>query len=147
MFGRHHIEPGVIIAPSADVDHSPGDEKKVKEFIQLIWYAITLVCCIPIHGHFYSGLLLRGRICVHQPMRISRRTYVVPYYTICLFRCSVWILQRVIVTSPSKPLEYTPKGTPRRPVCLKLYASEIAALYKDEEDAASAATRQFPDRL
>ena len=48
-------------------------------------------------------------------------------------------LQRILIASPSKPFEYTPKGTPRRPVCLKLYASEIEEVYKDEEDASLAA--------
>ncbi|KAJ7105399.1 acetyl-CoA synthetase-like protein [Mycena crocata] len=50
----------------------------------------------------------------------------------------------IIVTSLDKPFEYTPKGTPRRPVCLNLYSSEIEALYIAGE--VSLADRQFPDR-
>lgn len=50
----------------------------------------------------------------------------------------------VITTSPSKPFEYTPKGTPRRPVTLRLYSTEIKALYDAQE--APTADRQFPDR-
>ncbi|KAJ6595668.1 acetyl-CoA synthetase-like protein [Mycena vulgaris] len=51
----------------------------------------------------------------------------------------------IITTSPSKPFEYTPKGTPRRPVALRLYSSEIEALYSAEE--VPMADRQFPDRV
>ncbi|KAJ7485527.1 acetyl-CoA synthetase-like protein [Mycena latifolia] len=50
----------------------------------------------------------------------------------------------IITASPSKPFEYTPKGTPRRPVTLQLYSSEIEALYSAEE--VPMADRQFPDR-
>jgi len=35
----------------------------------------------------------------------------------------------IITTDPSKPLEFTPKGTPRRQVCLKSYEKEIDAVY------------------
>ncbi|KAJ3557933.1 hypothetical protein NM688_g1205 [Phlebia brevispora] len=54
---------------------------------------------------------------------------------------------RIVVTSPTKPLEYTSKGTPRRPVCLGLYAAEIESVYADEEDLAAAGDREFPDRV
>lgn len=37
MFGRHHIEPGVLIAPAADVSVPAGDAEKLKEFVELIW--------------------------------------------------------------------------------------------------------------
>ncbi|KAJ7634824.1 acetyl-CoA synthetase-like protein [Roridomyces roridus] len=47
----------------------------------------------------------------------------------------------IITTSPSKPLEFTPKGTPRRQVAIRLYAAEIDALYEGEE-----MDREFPDR-
>lgn len=67
-------------------------------------------------------------------------------------RCSVqgflkFLLQMIIITSETKPLEYTPKGTPRRPVCLKTYEDEIEALYAFERDEGEAAKRQFPDRV
>lgn len=35
----------------------------------------------------------------------------------------------IITTSPTKPLEFTPKGTPRRHVCIANYTDEINALY------------------
>ncbi|KAJ6494041.1 acetyl-CoA synthetase-like protein [Mycena vitilis] len=50
----------------------------------------------------------------------------------------------IITTSPSKPLEYTPKGTPRRPVALRIYSAEIDALYDAGEGPL--ADHQFPDR-
>ncbi|KAJ7732697.1 acetyl-CoA synthetase-like protein [Mycena metata] len=50
----------------------------------------------------------------------------------------------IIVTSSSKPLEYTPKGTPRRSAALHIYSAEIDALYNAEEITMS--DRQFPDR-
>ncbi|KAJ7742651.1 acetyl-CoA synthetase-like protein [Mycena maculata] len=50
----------------------------------------------------------------------------------------------IITASPSKPLEYTPKGTPRRHAALRVYSSEIDALYNAEE--VPLADRQFPDR-
>ncbi|KAH7912513.1 hypothetical protein BJ138DRAFT_785417 [Hygrophoropsis aurantiaca] len=37
--------------------------------------------------------------------------------------------EMIIVTSPSKPFEYTPKGTPQRNACLAAYEEEIEALY------------------
>ncbi|KAA1471161.1 acetyl-CoA synthetase-like protein [Dentipellis sp. KUC8613] len=37
--------------------------------------------------------------------------------------------EMILVTHPSKPLEYTAKGTPRRQHSLKLYGQEINALY------------------
>ena len=40
-----------------------------------------------------------------------------------------------MVTNPSKPLEYTAKGTPRRQVCIKAYTEEIDALYKRVEES------------
>ena len=40
-----------------------------------------------------------------------------------------------MVTKPSKPLEYTAKGTPRRQVCLAAYADEIDELYKRVEES------------
>ncbi|OSC97571.1 acetyl-CoA synthetase-like protein [Trametes coccinea BRFM310] len=52
----------------------------------------------------------------------------------------------IVVTSPKKPLEYTPKGTPRRGVCLKLYGDEIEDLYTRVTDA-SPENREFPDRM
>jgi hypothetical protein len=36
----------------------------------------------------------------------------------------------IITVHPSKPLEFTPKGTPRRQVCLKAYEKEIDAVYE-----------------
>lgn len=41
----------------------------------------------------------------------------------------------IIVTNPKKPLEFTPKGTPRRQVCLKVYEKEIDALYEAVKDS------------
>ncbi|KAI0028244.1 acetyl-CoA synthetase-like protein [Vararia minispora EC-137] len=35
----------------------------------------------------------------------------------------------IIVTTPEKPLEFTPKGNPRRSVCLRAYETEINELY------------------
>ncbi|KAI0708459.1 acetyl-CoA synthetase-like protein [Earliella scabrosa] len=54
----------------------------------------------------------------------------------------------ILLTSPSKPLEHTPKGTARRGVCLKMYASEIEALYAREQEAIEVAhNRLIRDRL
>ncbi|KAI0819209.1 acetyl-CoA synthetase-like protein [Trametes gibbosa] len=53
--------------------------------------------------------------------------------------------EMILVASPEKPLEHTPKGTPRRGVCLRLYQSEIDALYAAHADAAPE-LREFPDR-
>ncbi|KZT21918.1 acetyl-CoA synthetase-like protein [Neolentinus lepideus HHB14362 ss-1] len=53
----------------------------------------------------------------------------------------------VVVTISAKPLEHTAKGTPRRGVCLKLYADEVNALYAEVEKGMDAANRQFHDRV
>ncbi|KAJ3566240.1 hypothetical protein NP233_g7123 [Leucocoprinus birnbaumii] len=37
--------------------------------------------------------------------------------------------EMILAINPQKPLEFTPKGTPRRQICLKQYNSEIDALY------------------
>lgn len=42
----------------------------------------------------------------------------------------------IIVTTPSKPFQYTPKGTPRRSANLAEYADEISAVYTATETAA-----------
>lgn len=36
----------------------------------------------------------------------------------------------ILVTKPSKPMEYTAKGTPRRHYVLSKYADEIDAIYE-----------------
>ncbi|KAJ3572833.1 hypothetical protein NP233_g2821 [Leucocoprinus birnbaumii] len=43
--------------------------------------------------------------------------------------------EMILVTNPKKPLEFTPKGTPRRQVCLKSYSAEIDALYDAVKDS------------
>lgn len=40
----------------------------------------------------------------------------------------------ILVGSPSKPFEYTAKGTAKRPVVLKIYAAEIEKLYESTDD-------------
>ena len=41
----------------------------------------------------------------------------------------------VLVTSPSKPFEFTAKGTPRRQACIVAYSEEIDALYRKIEES------------
>ncbi len=41
----------------------------------------------------------------------------------------------ITVTNPSKPFQYTAKGTPRRHVCLKEYADEIEEVYRKVEES------------
>ncbi|EMD35494.1 hypothetical protein CERSUDRAFT_157295 [Gelatoporia subvermispora B] len=43
--------------------------------------------------------------------------------------------EMIVVTSPSKPLEFTAKGTPRRQVCLNAYEAEIDAAYAAAENS------------
>ena len=42
----------------------------------------------------------------------------------------------ILVTSPSKPFEFTMKGQPRRQIILRNYHDEIEALYKEVEISA-----------
>lgn len=44
----------------------------------------------------------------------------------------------ILVTSPSKPLSFTPKGTPRRKTILDDYDTEINALYDTVENSVEA---------
>ena len=44
------------------------------------------------------------------------------------------LTQTITVTSPSKPFQYTAKGTPRRQVCLVDYKDEIEEVYKKVEE-------------
>lgn len=39
------------------------------------------------------------------------------------------------MTSPSKPFQYTPKGTPRRQICLADYKDEIEEVYRKVEES------------
>ena len=41
----------------------------------------------------------------------------------------------ILVTSPSKPFQYTVKGSPRRHIILQEYHNEIEALYKEVENS------------
>ncbi|KAI0685536.1 acetyl-CoA synthetase-like protein [Cerioporus squamosus] len=43
--------------------------------------------------------------------------------------------EMITVTNPSKPFQYTAKGTPRRHVCLKEYAEEIEEVYRKVEES------------
>ncbi|KAI0712724.1 acetyl-CoA synthetase-like protein [Cerioporus squamosus] len=43
--------------------------------------------------------------------------------------------EMVIVTSPSKPFEFTAKATPRRQACLAAYSQEIDAVYRRVEES------------
>ncbi|KAI0349592.1 hypothetical protein OH77DRAFT_1222922 [Trametes cingulata] len=54
--------------------------------------------------------------------------------------------EMILVASPDKPLERTPKGTPRRGICLKLYTDEIERQYAATM-AANPEQREFPDRM
>ena len=42
----------------------------------------------------------------------------------------------IIVTSPTKPFQFTVKGLPRRNIILQEYHDEIEALYKEVEESA-----------
>ena len=48
----------------------------------------------------------------------------------------------VLVTSPTKPLQFNVKGLPRRKIILKEYHDEIEACYKKVEDSAPSAYTQ-----
>ncbi|KAM5541058.1 hypothetical protein V8D89_005369 [Ganoderma adspersum] len=45
----------------------------------------------------------------------------------CIFK------EMIVVVDPSRPFQFTPKGTPRRSFCLREYAEEINAVYKNVE--------------
>ncbi|KAL7277654.1 hypothetical protein ACG7TL_008581 [Trametes sanguinea] len=115
MFGRHRIQPGVLIQPTPDHQIPTGDEKKAE--------------------HVSQGVILLVRQSVekanaHSPAyaRIERNM--------------------IIVASPDKPLDRTPKGSARHKVCVERYAEEIEKLYAIEEDCElHPELRQFPDRV
>ncbi|KAI0743094.1 acetyl-CoA synthetase-like protein [Daedaleopsis nitida] len=43
--------------------------------------------------------------------------------------------EMILVTKPSKPFQYTAKGTPRRHICLNDYAEEVDEVYKRVEES------------
>ncbi|OSC97580.1 acetyl-CoA synthetase-like protein [Trametes coccinea BRFM310] len=111
MFGRHRIQPGVLIQPTPDHQIPAGDEKKAEQFKNLIWQSVEKANA---HSPAYA--------------RIERNM--------------------IIVTSPDKPLDRTPKGSARHKVCVERYAEEIEKLYAIEEDCElHPELRQFPDRV
>ncbi|TBU40122.1 hypothetical protein BD309DRAFT_1082947 [Dichomitus squalens] len=109
MFGRNHVDVGVLVEPAAGVEVPLDNKQKLAQFKDAIWPTIELV---------------NSRS--PQYAQIKK--------------------EFIVVTSPSKPMELTAKGTPRRGVCLKLYTEEIEALYAAVEQGIDHANRQFPDR-
>ncbi|KAI8993761.1 acetyl-CoA synthetase-like protein [Trametes punicea] len=109
IFGRHRIEPGVLIEPASGFSITPGDSQQLEEFVNAIWPTIEKANArFPAYANIKRNMIL--------------------------------------VTNSKKPLEYTPKGTPRRGVCLKLYEEEIENLYASVADP-SPENRQYPDRM
>ena len=49
----------------------------------------------------------------------------------------------ILVTAPSLPFQYTPKGTPRRQFILTEYANYIAELYKRVLEESSSTAREI----
>ena len=72
MFGRDHIEPGVLIQPAADYILTEGNAEKRRDFIELIWYARSLyeICSYLIDVRLALGLQL------NTPMHTSLPTLV-----------------------------------------------------------------------
>ncbi|RPD57315.1 acetyl-CoA synthetase-like protein [Lentinus tigrinus ALCF2SS1-7] len=111
MFGRHRIDPGLLVEPSAGHEVPDGDAQKLREFVDAIWPSVE-----------------KANERAPEYARVKKNM--------------------ILVASPAKPLEHTPKGTPRRGVCLRLYESEIDALYaRVAVDVKEAANQEFLDRV
>ncbi|KAF7796152.1 hypothetical protein EIP86_007326 [Pleurotus ostreatoroseus] len=126
LFGRGHFEVGVLISP-AGVSIPEDDREKQDEYIESIW-SVTET--------FSNDLLM---LIIRRPI-IEKANAAAPKFANI-------DKKRIVLTKPSKPLEYTPKGTVRRTLCLNLYAAEIEEVYQDERDASLASGRQFHDRI
>ncbi|KAF7797380.1 hypothetical protein EIP86_008575 [Pleurotus ostreatoroseus] len=106
-------------------------------------------------GHYEIGVLINpsNGVSIPENDEVKRAEYIASIWPVIEKANTVAPKyaniqrKRIVLTSSSKPLEYTPKGTPRRAVCLSLYAAEIEEVYQDERDALLANDRQFPDRV
>ncbi|KAL7277648.1 hypothetical protein ACG7TL_008575 [Trametes sanguinea] len=127
MFGRSRIEPGVLIEPANGIHINPEDKQQLEEYIDSIWYV-----------RVHTSPEQRANGVDDRPTVEKVNTRFPAYANIKR--------NMIVVTSPKKPLEYTPKGTPRRGVCLKLYGDEIEDLYTRVTDAFPE-NREFPDRM
>ncbi len=133
MFGRGRFQNGILIQPKEGFD--PRDEVKLEEYRNKIWFVARLIICL-------------GMSLIEEPQAFHRedeRFRAVSFSHLqggtlltammrCRHKLNIW-LQMIMVTDPSKPLEYTAKGTPRRQVCIKAYTEEIDALYKRVEES------------
>ena len=40
MFGRHRIDPGILVEPAAGYEVPDDDSRKLEEFVSAIWYVL-----------------------------------------------------------------------------------------------------------
>lgn len=146
MFSHAHIEPEIRVEPAADHTVDLRGVNSVKAFIDVIWFVRQVTSIYSIGSdRCYPGRAWRKRMSTRHSTPASIKRYGSSdrsNATATYFMCAP---QMIIIASPLKPFEHTAKGTARREVCLKLYASEIDALYAGEQDALAAQDREFPD--
>ncbi|EJC99569.1 acetyl-CoA synthetase-like protein [Fomitiporia mediterranea MF3/22] len=111
MFGRGRFQNGVILEPKMPFSVKGEDGGKLLEqFRNDIWpYVEKANAFAPTHSRIFKEVL----------NFLSNMTFLLKYS-----------VQMIIVTDPSKPFEYTPKGNPRRHVSVTLYEKEINELYE-----------------
>ena len=49
MFGRHRIDPGILVEPAAGCEVPDDDSRKLEEFVSAIWYVLR-----PIVSRFHK---------------------------------------------------------------------------------------------
>jgi hypothetical protein len=118
MFGRGRFQNGVIITPKSQYVFDPTDHDKLAAFRNDIWPTIVRMNAFaPQHSRLFKEVRHPAHSIVSQPTNTTITK------------------QMILVASPSKPFQYTSKGSIRRQVTLDLYTAEIEAVYASVEES------------
>ncbi|KAK0218397.1 NRPS-like enzyme [Armillaria nabsnona] len=118
MFGRSKFQPGILILPAPEEAFDPSDIVRLVEFRSKIWLVIVFVPLDTAEFEVDRDTIMKVNEQSPQQSRIYK--------------------EMILVAKPSKPFEFTAKGTVRRKAVLKAYDQEIEDLYKSVDDASHA---------
>ncbi|KAK0193507.1 NRPS-like enzyme [Armillaria mellea] len=115
MFGRSKFQPGVLILPSPEEAFDPSDTTSLVEYRSKIWLVVVFLSLTTAELEVDRDTIMKVNGQAPQQSRIYK--------------------EMILVATPSKPFEFTAKGTVRRKAVLKAYDQEIEDLYKAVDDA------------
>ncbi|PBL03992.1 NRPS-like enzyme [Armillaria gallica] len=118
MFGRSKFQPGILILPAPEEAFDPSDTTRLVEYRSKIWLVIVFVPLDTAKFEVDRDTIMKVNEQSPQQSRIYK--------------------EMILVAKPSKPFEFTAKGTIRRKAILKAYDQEIEDLYKSVDDTSHA---------